>query len=192
MKHHELLARLLPPISYDPNGPRIAAELQVEGTALDRAHANIQIAIDSLTPLYAVDMLADWERVCGLTPAADASRQKRVDAVVAKLAEIGGLSIPYFLNLGASLGYEIEITEYAPFYLDYSHLDVDRLHPWDSIWIWQVSVKGGNVRAYPFVLDSSALDESFLSFSDAVIENVFNDLKPAHTLVVFDYEDSDK
>ncbi len=37
----------------------------------------------------------------------------------------------------------------------------------------------------------SAAGERLLSFGDPVIEQVFEDLKPAHTFVYFAYEDKD-
>ncbi|MCH4576493.1 YmfQ family protein [Achromobacter xylosoxidans] len=189
MKHRQLLARLLPPRSYDFQGATLAAELSAEGDTLDRAQQSAGRFLDSVTPFGAVDTLPDWERVCGLTPVDGANRQQRLDAVLAKLQELGGLSIPYFKSLARRLGYDIEITEFEPFYLDYSRLDRDILYDEQVRWIWQVSVKGGQVRAFPFYLDMSSVDEALLSFSDAVIESYFQDLKPAHTQVLFDYQE---
>lgn len=187
MKHRQLLARLLPPRSYEPLGPGINAELAAEGESLDRAQQHASAFLESVTPFGAIDTLPDWERVCGLTPLNGATRQQRLEAVLAKLQELGGLSIPYFTRLAGRLGYEIEITEFEPFYLDYSHLDRDILYLDDVVWIWQVSVKSGLVRSLPFILDSSSVDESLLAFADAIIEAYFRDLKPAHTYVTFEY-----
>lgn len=190
MTHRQLLARLLPPRSYDVHGVALAAELSAEGETLDRAQQSAGRVLDSVTPFDAVDTLPDWERVCGLTAAEGANRQQRLEAVLAKLQELGGLSIPYFKRLAARLGYQIEITEFEPFYLDYSRLDQDILYEPDVTWVWQVHVKGGHVRAFPFLLDMSSVDELLLSFSDVVIESYMIDLKPAHTVVVFDYQES--
>lgn len=187
MKHRQLLARLLPPRSYEPLGPGLNAELAAEGESLDRAQQNASKFLESVTPFGAIDTLPDWERVCGLTPINGATRQQRLEAVLTKLQELGGLSIPYFTRLARRLGYEIEITEFEPFYLDYSHLDRDILYLEDVIWIWQVSVKSGLVRSLPFIVDSSSVDESLLAFADAIIEAYFRDLKPAHTYVTFEY-----
>ncbi|MNV10137.1 hypothetical protein D3C71_1006500 [compost metagenome] len=189
MKHQQLLARLLPPRSYDITGVGLSSELKAEGETLDRGQQNASRVLDSITPFGATDTLPDWERVCGLTPGDGATRQQRLEAVLAKLQELGGLSIPYFRSLARRLGYEIEVTEFEPFYLDYSHLDRDVLYEADVIWVWRVSIKGGQVRAFPFYLDMSSVDEALLSFSDVVIEEYFKDLKPAHTYVVFDYQE---
>ncbi len=189
MKHWKLLAQLLPPSSYDPQGAVLSAELRAEGGALDQTQRSGDQAIENITPFGAVDTLPDWERVCGLTPPEDANRQQRVEAVLAKLREVGGLSIPYFTSLAARLGYEIEISEFEPFQLDRDHLDLDIFYEADVVWVWRAHIKGGNVRAFPFLLDMSLVDEPLLSFSDAVIESYLIDLKPAHTFVVFDYQE---
>lgn len=189
MTHRNLLALLLPPRSYDPNGTWLSGELAAEGEALDGAQDHGRQALDSITPFDAVDTLQDWERVCGLVPPDGATRRQRLEAVLTKLQELGGLSIPYFKNLAKRLGYDVEIYEHEPFYLDYSRLDRDILYDGDVIWVWRVSVKGGQVRSYLFYLDASSVDERLLSFSDAVIEAYFKDLKPAHTFVVFDYQE---
>jgi len=187
--HASLLARLLPPASYDPNAPRIAAELYAEGATLDRIDTTAAVVRDAVTPLHTLDLLADWERVCGLTPEASATYAQRLDAVLAKLRETGGLSIAYFISLAARLGYDITITEFEAFYVDYSHVDADELFEADAHWVWHVYVQGGNARTYPFYVDSACVDEPLLSVNDPTIEAVFNDLKPAHTFAVFDYEE---
>jgi len=190
MSHAQLLALLLPPVSYDPNGARLNAELRAEGRALDRTEVSAATALACVTPLHAVDLLPDWERVCGLVPTIEATYAQRRDAVLAKLQEIGGLSIPHFISLAHRLGYAIQIAEFEPFCCDWSILDVDALYNDDVRWIWQVQVKDGATRMYPFAVDASCAGEALLAFSDPVIEEIFNDLKPAHTFLVFDYEEA--
>lgn len=187
VRYAELLLSLLPPISYSPAGENIRGEIQAEANALERVGAGARQALAAISPISAVDTLPDWERVCGLSASNGMNRQQRLDAVLAKLQELGGLSIPYFKSLARRLGYEIEITEFEPFYLDYSLLDRDILYLDDVIWIWQVSVKSGLVRSLPFTLDSSSVDESLLAFADAIIEAYFRELRPAHTYVTFEY-----
>jgi len=188
--HTSLLARLLPPISYDPNAPRIAAELRAEGATLDHIDTSAIVVHDAVTPLHTLALLTDWERVCGLTPEVGTIYAQRLDSVIAKLRETGGLSIAYFVSLAARLGYDITITEFEAFYVDYSHVDADVLYEADAHWVWHVYVQGGNARTYPFYVDSACVDEPLLSVNDPTIEAVFNDLKPAHTFAVFDYEET--
>lgn len=163
MSHADLLGQLLPPVAYDPAGPRLAAELRAEGAALDRAQARAQGIAAGMLPFSPGDLLSDWERVCGLV--ASGSEAARVAAVLAKLLDIGRLSIAHFVTLAERMGYPILIVEPQPFRAGTSRAG-DALVAEEAIWSWWVYVDLG-ARSY--------------AGSDAVIEAVFNDLKPAHT-----------
>ena len=188
MKHAELLALLLPPESYAPAAAPLAQELKAEGNALDAAMANTKRVSGGITPFLAAQLLPDWERVCGIVPSATSSYQQRLQTVIAKLAEIGGLSIPYFKRLASSMGYEITIKEPQPFRAGVNRAG-DQLWTGDIIWVWQVIVHGGLIREYRFRAGQSAAGEPLTAFGDPVIEGVFQDLKPAHTFVYFAYQE---
>ena len=90
MKHRDLLTLLLPPGSYASDGPRLAAELAADGAALDASlnqHGRIRRGI---TPLFAEQLLPEWERICGLSPQTDAPYLARQEAV---LAIDGGMAL---------------------------------------------------------------------------------------------------
>lgn len=186
--HTDLLGRLLPSVSYDPNEPRLSTELIAEGAALDRTQFDADSLSREIIPFYAQQLLPDWERVCGLAPAPDATLQQRIANVVAKINETGGLSIPYFKRLAQSLGYSIEIVEPQPFRVDESRVG-EALYIEDIIYEWEVVVRGDPNLMYWFRVDESAVGESLLSFADPVIEAVFQELKPAHTFVYFSYQE---
>ena len=188
MSHKNLLSTLLPPVSYDTFTPNLAIELEAEGAILDVVESSAARVADAITPYFAGDLIVDWERVLALSQGASDGHQPRVDRVIAKLAEIGGLSIPYFINLADGLGYQITINELEPFYSDYSRVG-DRVYEYDIIWVWQVVVQGSqNQKTYPFRASISSAQESLLAFSDPIIETVFEELKPAHTFVYFAYQ----
>ncbi|MFO6425576.1 putative phage tail protein [Escherichia coli] len=83
----------------------------------------------------------DWERVYGVIPRDGATQQERRENILIKMAATGGLSIPYFKQLAASLGYTITITELHPFRAGINRCG-DRLYITDARWIWQVNVTG--------------------------------------------------
>jgi uncharacterized protein YmfQ (DUF2313 family) len=187
--HADLLSQLLIPGSYLPTEPNLAAELQADGKALDAALANAQRALAAITPYGAGETLPDWERVLAITPSINATYQQRINAVIAKIRQTGGLSIPYFTQLAAGLGYTITIIE-----PQYAQAGVSRAGDamWvqDVIWVWQVQVSGPANIAYRAYAGTAAAGDPITEFSDPVLEQVFNDLKPAFTYVYFSYSDN--
>lgn len=187
MNHAELLTLLLPPVSYASGGPNLQAELAAEGQILDASLANAERAKGAVTPFFAEQLLPDWERVCGITPPASDGYQQRLQAVLAKLAETGGLSIPYFVRLAAGMGYQITIHEPQPFRTGLGRAG-DTLWVPDIVWVWQVIVQGNNERRFWLRAGQSAAGERLTAFGDPVLEATVADLKPAHTFVYFAYQ----
>jgi uncharacterized protein YmfQ (DUF2313 family) len=186
MSHAELLYQLLPPECYAPDDPSLTAQLAVEGNALDAALANADRALAAVTPFGAGETIPDWERVAGVTPAAGATLQQRIDAVIAKLQQMGSLSIPYFTQLAESLGYTITIDE--PQYPQCGIARAgDLLYVTDIIWVWEVQVSGSAIVAYQAYAGMASAGDPITSFSDPLLEQVFNNLKPAFTYVYFSY-----
>ncbi|WP_140918461.1 YmfQ family protein [Limnobaculum xujianqingii] len=187
MNSANLLALLLPPVSYDDKGPRISAELAAEGAQLDAVKAKSIEILSAVTPFNAGNLLADWERVYGLVIHAEATYQERLSRVLAKMAETGGLSIPYFINLAAAMGYDITIDELQPFRVSANRCG-DTLYTEDIIWVWRVNILNSEIPTYHFRTGASGAGERLLAFGDSQLETVFNDLKPAETLCIFAYQ----
>lgn len=189
MSHYTLLNLLLPKVSYSPGQPVLAASLQAEARVFDDVENSAELAKGGVTPYMAMNLLSDWERVLGLTAQSGASYQQRQQRVLAKLAETGGLSIPYFTRLASSLGYTVTIDEPQPFRAGTNRAG-DRLYIEDIIWVWVVNVKNSGTLVYCFRAGNSAAGERLTSFGDPVIEEVFQDLKPAHTFCYFAYQEN--
>lgn len=189
MRYTTLLGLLLPPVAYEPQQPKINAELTAEGNALDTAAFLANAVLGGVTPFYANSLLSDWERVLDIRPEPAAGYQQRLQNVLIKLAESGGLSIPYFKRLAASAGYEITIDELEPFRAGINRAGDILMVP-EVIWVWRVNVFGSKIQTFRFRSGMSSAGERLSSFSDSVIETVFNDLKPAHSFCYFTYQES--
>ncbi|EKN3498316.1 YmfQ family protein [Yersinia enterocolitica] len=189
MKFSTLLGLLLPPVAYDSQQPKINAEIQAEGNTLDAASLLANAVLGGVTPFYANSLLADWERVLDITAEPEASYQQRLQVVLIKLSESGGLSIPYFKRIAASAGYQITIDELEPFRAGVNRAGDSLMVP-EVIWVWRVNVFGSKTQTFRFRAGISAAGERLSSFSDTVIETVFNNLKPAHTFCYFTYQES--
>lgn len=105
----EQLQALLPPVSYDPKGKVLLAQLTAESEALGDALTALEAVGAAIFPASAAAYLADWERVYNLTPSVDATMDDRVQAVEAAMADLGGQSIPYFVRLAALYGVEAAV-----------------------------------------------------------------------------------
>lgn len=167
----DLLRALLPPTAYDPQGETVGAVITGEANALQAAIDSAQAISDAMDPQVADNAaLAEWERTLAITPRPDASLAMRAQAVLAKLAALGGLSIPYFTRLAAGMGYGVAITEPRAFRCGISHCG-ERLYGEDVVFVWQVTI-----TSRPAGADAT---------TDAALQAVFDDLKPAHTLCQF-------
>lgn len=183
MSVNEDTLRLLFPVEL---GGDHDADLALDAKHLDIAQASAETLLTEMFPDTTNQLLADWERVLGITPDADGPLQYRRDRVVQKIREKGGLSIPYFLRVAESLGYVVEIVEPVPFMSDWGCAD-DEL--FDETVVYQWGLKIYNQPIYEFCADTSCADELLLWFNEqTVLEELFKQLKPAHTYVYFSYE----
>lgn len=188
MNYKNLLFSLLPPASYNRAGPNLTIELTAESKQLDDLERSSTSVSNAITPWLAADLIVDWERVLEIQSTVNESYTQRVERVLLKLSETGGLSINYFINLAKKIGYAIEILELEPFYADYSRVG-DVVYDDDVIWSWQVVVSSSSSSSSSFLFraSGSSAGERLLKFGDPIIETLFEDLKPAHTFVYFAY-----
>ncbi|WP_181455061.1 putative phage tail protein [Burkholderia multivorans] len=171
MTHAELLALLLPPVSYDPNQPGLSASLAAEGKVLDDAQANGVATLDAITPDGDLTMLPNWERVLSLPEAAlgpNQSDEVRLAMVLARLRETGQLDRDYFLFVALQLGFSVSLTEYHPYQIG---TPINRpLYSDDWMFVWQLNA--------PDVTPG---------LPNALLESVLRRIAPAHTILLFNY-----
>lgn len=184
-----LLKLLLPPVSYGTDAPVLDAELQAEANQLTKAQKQAERVRSGITPFFANALLADWERLLGLATDYSQTYQQRLEMVLFKLSETGGLSIPYFIHLAERMGYRITIDELQPFRTGSSRVG-EPLWVKEIIWVWRVNVHGSKTRAYRFRTGVSAVGDRLSTFADPAIESLFQELKPAHTYCYFTYQEA--
>lgn len=183
MSVNEDILRLLFPVEL---GGDHDADLALDAKHLDTAQASGETLLAEMFPDTTNQLLVDWERVLGITPGVDDPLQYRRDRVVQKIREKGGLSIPYFTRLAEALGYVVEIVEPVPFMSDWGCAD-DELFDETVVYQWGLTIY--NQPIYEFCADTSCADELLLWFNEqTVLEELFRQLKPAHTYVYFSYE----
>ena len=191
----EALADLLPTgpaWDRDPNEAlsQLAQGLgQVWGKVDSRAADLLFIETD---PRFTLELLGDWERAFGLPdpciPVVQSLPERR-NALVQKLTLQGAQSRAFFIALAASLGYAITITEYVPFQFGLSSFGGShgRFNPPGFRFCWTVRVGATRMTRFQFGVSSFGRD-SLLDIRRAEdLECLFRRLKPAHTLLFFDY-----
>lgn len=174
--------KLLFPI---PLGPTFETALTCDALNLDRTQASADQLLAEIFPDGAYNLLPDWERVCGITPAIGDVVQLRCDRVISKLRELGDIKAPWFIKLAATMGFTITITHLTPFMSGWNTAG-DPLYVEDVWWVWQIHVTGTPVYNFR---SGQALASERLSWWPAAtaLEDLFNDLKPADVYLQFVY-----
>lgn len=169
-------------------------DITLEGQHLDNAQSNSEdllevMFLSSKTPEELETFVSDWERVFDIIPGADDTAETRKNRVLTELRKVGGLSKPYFVALAAAMGYDVTITdnieEFRPFMTGWARA-ADRLYAHEVIWIWKVHATSRPM--FYFEAGMAEAGDYLLTWdSETKLENLFNELKPAHTYVLFDY-----
>jgi uncharacterized protein YmfQ (DUF2313 family) len=177
----DLLSRLQPRgrIWNDLPGS-IMAQLRVGESAL-MAQFSGQISQLTETESYpptSVLLLPAWEETFGLpdpcTPLSPTIEQRQ-QALAARLAATGGYSIASLTAVAAIYGYEISITEFAPFRIGVNAVGQPL---WSDDWgaAWQVNI-----------LWFGEIGRLAAPGSATVLECVFKRLSPPQTILIFNY-----
>ncbi|MDG6895031.1 YmfQ family protein [Volucribacter amazonae] len=185
------LAKLYPPVSYNINGEHLLIQCEVDGNAFERLEQGATELLNVVDPQTSNQMLADWERLCGIKTNLNLTYSQRVRKVILQLNAIGGLSIPYFTQLAESIGYQIEIKEFSPLNNDLPNvgdIPIANSSTDTLIYMWRVTVINGDDNIIYFRAGQSLAGERLVQFGDRVIEEFFKDLKPAHTYCYFAYK----
>ena len=145
------------------------------------------LIIDSF-PCSTVELLPEWEASLGLPDPCTgplATLQARTAAVCAKFAARGGQSQEYFIRLAASLGYQIEIETFKPFYASQGYAG----YPcYDEQWAycWRIIVQGDDTVVW-FRASASAAQEPLADYLATLVQCVIENLKPADSTIIWAY-----
>lgn len=145
--------------------------------------------VNEADPNTTSELLLDWERVVGIP---DACREtvsptvtQRRNDILQKLQARGGQSVQFFIDLAASLGFEVTITEFRPFRVGRSRVgDPLSNGPW--AFAWQVNA-AENTVIY-FRTGIGRVGEPLAVWGNDVLECTISRRRPAHTTVLFAYE----
>ena len=164
-----LLQGLLPPGSAWSREASATLTLTLEALADELARIDLRAdnLLDELYPQESIELLTDWERLCGLS-AGDLPGDRRRAAVIIQLMATGGSSLSYFQKLAdVAMGVGAVVITEGP-----------------EAYVWRVTFQT-NLHTYFTAGDSSA-GELLSDWSDlpATI-GLFERIKPAHTRLIF-------
>lgn len=167
----QVLRQLLPE-GLPWKGGMLKALLRGLGTELSRVEAKILQLLSEANPHEAVDLLPEWEEVCGLSGTGLSDAQRRA-AIIGKIMGRGGLTKSYIFNIAFLMGYRIEITEVHPALAGQLSAG-DGAYSEEAAFVFIVSVLNGDMsqEGLQFLID------------------LVNNSKPAHTVAYFDFIDS--
>lgn len=182
------LRQLLPPgpaMQFD-GADVISAVLLALGDSYNAVHDRSCDLLREVVPLTTVEMLPDWERVAGLPDdcAPETSTiEARRKALLSRLGAQGGQSRDFYIQLAASLGFAITITEYNPFVAGSRAGDALSNDGWTFYW----KVTAVTQTVFAFKAGLGAAGEPLRDWGNDILECVLNKWKPAHTIIIFDY-----
>lgn len=149
------------------------------------AASDAALLVDSF-PATTTELLTEWQESLGLPdPCAgdNPTLAQQRSQVVSRLTDSGGCSVPYFINYAATLGYTITITEFLPSRFGKKFGSTFGGEDW--AYAWQVNVP-------EFVITKLKFDDQFgkvfASWGNTVLQCELERIKPAHTVLMFNYE----
>ena len=163
---------------------KLLGALSIESERIDNRAEDLLKEVD---PRQTSELLADFERLCGLPegcyPVPESTIERR-NAVIAKLLARGGQSRQYFIDVAASLGIPITIEEFEP--LKAGFRAGDRCYSQEWRWVWRVHAP--SVTIYKFRAGQSKAGDPLATWGNKMLECIIKRLKPAHTKVLFAYD----
>lgn len=183
-----LLQAVLPPGAAWPREPnaQLTKLLQALADEMARVHARCDDLLSEADPARTYEMLTDWERAYGLPPAClvgiSQTIQQRRDALVAQISGIGGQSAQYFIDLAASAGYAITISNYSPW--TFNDPFSEPMYGLEWRFAWLVTAPTATVRYWTF---TDPFDEPFSYWGNELLECLMNTYGPAEGIALFQY-----
>lgn len=151
-----------------------------------RQAARAAYLLQDAFPVAPVELLPEWEYTLGLPdPCAgpSPSLQVRQQQVAARFVAAGGQTPAYFINVAATLGYPITITEFTPFRVGQPVGQPLYGDAWTHT--WQLNAPTFTIKR--FEVGHDTVGEALASWGNTVLQCELNRLRPAQTTLLFNY-----
>lgn len=162
---------------------RLLQALTIEPARVDDRVDNL---LDEADPLTTIELLQDWETSRGLPNAcvgAPSTIQERRNILLFRLRLIGRQDPAFYIDLAAALGFTITITEFTP----WTVADPINLPMYGESWRFYWQVNAPLINEIWFRVGQSGVNEPLRAFGNKRLECLMNEVKPAHTQIIFAY-----
>jgi uncharacterized protein YmfQ (DUF2313 family) len=180
---------LLPPGAVWPKNTDagLTKLLLADADELVRIHNRVDQLQDEADPRTTVDLLADWEKDYGLPDqcmSLAATPEERRQRVFQKENWTGGISVPYFQDLLAALGYPgCTVTEFRPMRANSKCNAALNQGGWR--FAWRVNVPGS--VAIKTMTANSPCNVPLRRWGDTTLNCILATYRPAHTILYIAY-----
>lgn len=177
--------------SRDPDAT-LTRLLQGWAEEFARLDGRVDLLFEEADPRTAAQLMDDWERVLGLPdPCTAASTTLGARQLIAwrKLAYQAGQTPAFYVALAASVGMDVEIHEFDPDVDDHDASLTPLITDGKWRFVWRVHVL--NATDYTaFRVGTSAVGERLIEGGSIDLECMIRAAAPAHTHVIFTYEEA--
>ena len=163
----------------------------VLGRVYERNNARAVSLIADLFPGTTEQFLPEWEATLGLPDSCVTGRQTQAErrtSIITALTDEGGSSVAYYRKLAARVGVNITVQQFAP-----ARAGVLRAgqpcYGRNWAYAWQVTLP--KTLIIPFRASWNAAGEKLAQWGGGYLECVLSKRSPAHTVLIFRYEDVD-
>lgn len=191
--HREIFRRLLPRgllwiVKPDGVLDRLFAGLAVE---FYRLHSRLCDLLDERSPLTSTELLEEWAETVGYPSECSggvvaADLNERRSWIYRRLINRGGQTPEYFVGIARLFGYEVAIQEFTgnPFLFGSGRMG-DRFDN-SASYFWTVQIL--NLSPEFFLFGRNRFGDRFVEYADLfALRCIFEQLKPAHTVLAFDF-----
>ncbi|PTQ91282.1 putative phage tail protein [Agitococcus lubricus] len=187
-RHLAVLQQLLPPVSYDPNGQHIKAELTATSIVLDALQDSAARVLAAIDPAKVAELLDEWEKDYGLPDSCNGevptTTEERLGALYAKMVSHLPLTIPLLESIAESIGFAgTQVKKRQPT----TCVDPCNTLLNGEIHRFVLNVLTPYVRSQQMAHCTAACNSAIAFIEEPLLECVFRRLQPAYAFFQFYY-----